>query len=336
MLSVIIPNYNHAHLIGRAIDAILKQSARAEEIIIVDDGSTDHSRGVISAYASRLPQIKAIFQERNHGLVASIARGIDLSTQRYIYLAASDDWVEAGFFATAIAMLESNPQAALFCGEVKVVDGQTGDLVGIRPPVRPLWRAGYVDPTSVSRTIRGKGHWVVGCGTIYRRDHLLAAGGLDPELGSFADGFLARRLALAHGFCFAPQIVATWVTYATSLSRQAAQNIDRATTMLNVVNKKMAAEPSFPPTFADTYSNLWRFSTARLALQARPVDHDMLVAMAGQTTTDRAVLKTIWTLLPDSLAHFVSLCWLWLRLRPYSLAGLVRTAIVRRLESRNP
>lgn len=46
-ISVIIPNYNRAHIIGRAIDSVLSQSLPALEIIVVDDGSSDHSRNFI-------------------------------------------------------------------------------------------------------------------------------------------------------------------------------------------------------------------------------------------------------------------------------------------------
>ena len=52
-LSVGMPNYNHGHLIGRALDAIVAQSRPPDELIIVDDASTDRSLEVIESYAKR-------------------------------------------------------------------------------------------------------------------------------------------------------------------------------------------------------------------------------------------------------------------------------------------
>ena len=330
MLSVIIPNYNHAHLIGRAIDALVTQSHAPDEIFIVDDDSSDNSVEIIAKYAARFPQIKVLVADKNVGLVGSLNRGLESAAGRYIYLAAADDWVEPGFLATAVEMLERHPQSALFCGEVRVVEAETGQALGTRPPVRPLLRAGFVAPQSVPRVVQGKGHWVVGGGTVYRREHVVAAGGLDARLGSFADGFLARKLALTHGFCFAPGIVATWNVYSTGLSREVALHVDRANALLVVAQEHITADASFPPGYARNYSDLWRFSTARLAVQANPVDHAMLESMACQSAADRLVKRMIWSMLPDRAARLATMAWLWIRFRPYSPIGLIRTRIVRR------
>ena len=54
-LSVLMPNYNHARFVGIALDAILGQSRRADEIILVDDVSTDNSVEVMTEYAAVIP-----------------------------------------------------------------------------------------------------------------------------------------------------------------------------------------------------------------------------------------------------------------------------------------
>ena len=59
-LSVIIPNYNRASLIGETIRSILSQTRVSDEIIVVDDGSTDESRDVIREF---VPRVQLIVQE---------------------------------------------------------------------------------------------------------------------------------------------------------------------------------------------------------------------------------------------------------------------------------
>lgn len=91
MVSVIIPSYNSARTILRAIDSVINQSYRNLEIIIVDDGSTDNTKEIINEYI-KSSIIKYYFQE-NQG--PSIARnnGVGFASGEYIaFLDADDEW----------------------------------------------------------------------------------------------------------------------------------------------------------------------------------------------------------------------------------------------------
>jgi hypothetical protein len=116
------------------------------------------------------------------------------------------------------------------------------------------------------------------------------------------------------------------------LSRQTASQVDRTQAMLAAVHARIATDHDIPDWYADTFSDLLRFSTARLAISAEPVDHAMLQAMAARTTSDRVVIHVIWSLLGGRSARIATLAWLWFRLKPYGLLALIRTAIARRFE----
>src|ERR1700677_4302933 len=75
-LSVILPNYNHAKLIPRALYAFLNQTPPAEEIIVIDDGSTDDSVKVIEEFARRHRSIRLIRHPANRGIVAAVKSGL--------------------------------------------------------------------------------------------------------------------------------------------------------------------------------------------------------------------------------------------------------------------
>lgn len=66
-VAVIVPCYNGAHYLGEALNSVLAQTHPADQIIVVDDGSTDHSPQIMAEYASKYPQIKAVSQA-NQGL----------------------------------------------------------------------------------------------------------------------------------------------------------------------------------------------------------------------------------------------------------------------------
>ena len=79
-LSLILTNYNHARYLPQSISAVLSQSVRPKEFIILDDASTDDSLQVLEAFAARDPIIRLVRNERNRGVCATIQRGIGLAT----------------------------------------------------------------------------------------------------------------------------------------------------------------------------------------------------------------------------------------------------------------
>src|SRR3954469_25682745 len=93
-LSVVLANYNHARYLPRALDAVLTQSVRPREVIILDDASTkDDSVEVIEGYAGREPSIRFVRNEQNLGVLRSYNKGVGLATSTYVLLAAADDYL---------------------------------------------------------------------------------------------------------------------------------------------------------------------------------------------------------------------------------------------------
>lgn len=91
-VSVIIPTYNRASYLPRAVYSVLNQSYRDLELIIVDDGSTDNTRDFLKTLDD--PRVKIIYQE-NRGVSAARNRGIYESSGELIGLLDSDDqWLE--------------------------------------------------------------------------------------------------------------------------------------------------------------------------------------------------------------------------------------------------
>lgn len=113
LVSIIIPNYNHAQYVSDAINSVLNQHYRQFEIIVVDDGSTDNSREVINRFSH---QIQFITQ-KNQGLSAARNTGIKAAAGIYIGLLDADDMVEPDFLSVLINLLTQNPQAdGIYCG----------------------------------------------------------------------------------------------------------------------------------------------------------------------------------------------------------------------------
>jgi len=90
-VSVIIPTYNRAHLIGRAIQSVLNQTYQDFELIVVDDGSTDNTEDVIRQFQEKDKRIRYIKHDKNKGGSAARNTGIKNSKGKYIAFQDSDD-----------------------------------------------------------------------------------------------------------------------------------------------------------------------------------------------------------------------------------------------------
>src|SRR5687768_5034795 len=87
LVSVVINNYNYGRYLGPAIDSALQQSYPCVEVIVVDDGSTDHSRAVIAGYGHRIiPIYKA-----NGGQASALNAGYEESQGEIVIFLDADD-----------------------------------------------------------------------------------------------------------------------------------------------------------------------------------------------------------------------------------------------------
>jgi len=89
-ISTIIPTFNRAHLITRAINSVLSQMELDDELIIIDDGSTDNTQDIVAKYGDRVKYIKT----RNGGCGAARNRGVQEATRPLItFLDSDDEWM---------------------------------------------------------------------------------------------------------------------------------------------------------------------------------------------------------------------------------------------------
>jgi glycosyltransferase involved in cell wall biosynthesis len=329
LLSVVLPNYNHAEYLSRAIDAIAGQSLPPDEIIVIDDASSDDSREVLMDCQRRHASLTILFNQRNRGALLGLQRGLELAKGRYVYFAAADDQILPGFFSNAINILEGAPTVGLFCAETILVDGATGRKLGRRPVVRPLRTGGHLVAKEVELLLKRADNFIHTGSTVFRRGALLNKGGFMIEAGSFSDGLLARKIALTEGMWFTPTAVATWHIHAGGLSRQTALALEKAVDALVVLPGLIERDRDFPPWYGELFQRRWRFGSARLALDVTPPDKALLEAMVPDTRVDHAVIAVLAPFFRFRAARLATLAWLTLRLRPYRLKDVAVTALDR-------
>lgn len=111
LISVVIPLYNKAAYVQRAVESVLMQGEAVKEIIVVDDGSTDDGAARVQAMANL--KVRLIRQE-NAGPSAARNRGIAESSCELVAFLDADDVYRPGFMQEILAMVETYPQAAIY------------------------------------------------------------------------------------------------------------------------------------------------------------------------------------------------------------------------------
>jgi glycosyltransferase involved in cell wall biosynthesis len=127
LVSVLTTVYNAEEYLNMAIDSILLQTYKNYEYILIDDGSTDHSRQIIEAYDD--PRIKYIYQ-KNQGLQAALNRGISIAKGKYIARMDHDDISYPSRLEKQVSFLESNKKIAMVGTSFDIIDSDSGIVGG--------------------------------------------------------------------------------------------------------------------------------------------------------------------------------------------------------------
>jgi glycosyltransferase involved in cell wall biosynthesis len=184
-VSVIIPTWNRRELVARAIDSVLAQTRPVEEIIVIDDGSTDGTGDFLAhRYGARLRYVR----QDNAGVSAARNRGLALAGGRYLALLDSDDSWLPEKTALQIALLEADPRLGMVVCNVRreSVDGGLIDIFDRRgqipedgPALRHVLRNPALAPVSA----------------LFRREVYETVGGFDESLRTAEDLDFHLRVA---------------------------------------------------------------------------------------------------------------------------------------------
>lgn len=120
MISVIIAIYNEEKRISKCLHSVLQQTYLNFEIVIVNDGSTDHSAEIINKYAEKYGKKVCGIYKENGGLASARNCGIDHAKGKYITFLDADDYIARNYLETLIAVAEKDGCNAVCSGQYKV------------------------------------------------------------------------------------------------------------------------------------------------------------------------------------------------------------------------
>ena len=126
MISVIVPIYNVEKYLNRCIESIVNQTYRDLEIILVDDGSTDHCGEMCDDWVRKDERIKIIHKE-NGGLSDARNAGMKIANGNYIAFVDSDDWIDLFMYEHMMRIMNANQSEIVSCGFRKVQKKELGN-----------------------------------------------------------------------------------------------------------------------------------------------------------------------------------------------------------------
>ena len=212
-VGVLLANYNDAPFLRTSLEAILAQTDPADEIVVVDDGSTDGSAAYIELMLRRHPNACLLRTDKNQGQHAAIQRALLAAQSDYVLWASADDLILPEFVERGRAMLERHPGVGVCFSRLTAWRDGTSTVTEFTEHNHgPAFDLGecprHYSPKDLKSILRHHYLWISGNTVLARRDALLEAGGFPLELRWHADWFAFYAIALRHGACSIPQTLA--------------------------------------------------------------------------------------------------------------------------------
>ena len=187
--STVIPVFNRAELIRPTLDSVLAQDAGDQEVIVVDDGSTDATLQTLASYSDRI----RVLSQNNSGPAVARNLGIANATGKYITILDSDDLWFPWTLATYAEAIERFDSPAFLAGAPSVFSDESEVKRIQREPLKAERFDDYLASGNQWR-------WFSASSFVLRADALRAAGGFSTEWINSDDADLALRLGQAKGF----------------------------------------------------------------------------------------------------------------------------------------
>jgi glycosyltransferase involved in cell wall biosynthesis len=322
LVSIIIPTYNAAEFVAQAVQSVLEQAYRHYELIVVDDGSTDDTKGALQAFDG---QIRYLYQP-NRGPSAARNAGIRIARGQYICFLDADDWWVPNKLEAQVDFITGHCNIGLVFSDAEEVDAHKvlhGSLLA-----RSRFYPEIMSQTPIQEAFRkllGQ-NFITTSTVMVRRECFVKAGLFDESLRVCEDTDMWLRIAANFGIAALPLIVG-W-------KRAHSGNISRNTELMLRCRIKVwkHAQRRFPehnpaiilnPRFANTHLQLGRhlLLTGRCK-EARQEGLRSLSYAVRHVVTERSLKKSIpnyrWSLalalIPLTLMGWSAVQALW-RLR---------------------
>ncbi|RKF12369.1 glycosyltransferase [Roseovarius spongiae] len=221
-VSVVIPTYNRATTLPRAIKSVLSQDYTDLELIIVDDASSDDTAEVLSRFED--PRLRVILHDHNKGFAGALNTGGYAARGDVIAFQDSDDEWLHGKLSRQMQELSAAPDDCVCVYCIKIVYGRDPDYVRGKRRIVCVPGPEIEEVSGDMRLALARTNFVSTQTIVCRKDAFLRAKGFDERLYNSVDWDFASRLATLGSFAFVDEpLVNTYIQKdsISTLSRKA-------------------------------------------------------------------------------------------------------------------
>ncbi|MSU54312.1 MAG: glycosyltransferase [Candidatus Staskawiczbacteria bacterium] len=241
LVSIIIPTYNGAKYIKRAIDSIFKQTYKNSEIIIVDDGSTDETPKIIEELKKGDSRIVIAKHETNKGFVKSLNKGLQEAKGSYIARLDDDDfWIDDKKLEKQVGFLEKNPEYVLVGGGLIKIDANGKEIIRyLFPEQDDQIRKSILISNSFAHS-----------GVVFRKAAVSQVGGYDERFGFFADRELWLKIGTVGKFYNFPEYFTSYLDKEVNNYNYNGRNVQ--------IRRKLISNLALRKKYKNDYPGYWQ------------------------------------------------------------------------------
>jgi glycosyltransferase involved in cell wall biosynthesis len=286
-ISVVIPAFNAAWCVHKAIDSVLAQEFRDFELLVIDDGSTDNTDVVLARYGDAIQVVR----QPNGGLSNARNAGIRESRGELVAFLDADDWWLPGKLARQVALMRAQPTVGFVSVAARVVDME-GRLLN-------MWSCTACTGPLLPHLFGANGD-VAGSGSavMVRRELFNRVGGFDESLRSLEDVDMWMRLAAVAGYACIDEPLVVILKRPGSMSRNLAVMKDAS---LRVMTKNRHLLPGalqgayWRKCLAAIHGDFakWRYRQGQRSAAVREVTSMLTLSPLGQGRLGLGLLRDI-------------------------------------------
>ena len=202
-IAIVIPNYNDALYLPMCLMSVLGLAERPEQIILVDDCSTDDSVKLAARQLNGVPGAQILVNPQRLGTMGALGVGLQHATCDYVLFLASNDHLNGEILAHAKTSIARLGPTGLWSAMVWVADAE-GTCEQVFPSAVVSMRETAFTPEECVRLAHRLGNWFTGTTMLFHRDTLQRIGGFDVEYRGLADLFAALTVSSLRGAIFCP------------------------------------------------------------------------------------------------------------------------------------
>ena len=228
-VSIVIPTYNSTRFIEETIDSVMRQSY-VNEVLIVDDFSTDGTVDLIKQISSKHEIVKIVLKSENTGLSKNINKAVKAIKNNYFILLGHDDCLPESFVSKGLNTLLEKKGDFLFCNS-KIIDENGAHQGFLLSNFKTKIKFMFV------KLFLKRGNFISSCGCIQSKEKFIEVGGWDEDYKMYGEYLFWCKASKVSKFVYSTASLALYRKHENNISKEIANHQSKQQAEYNRVAK---------------------------------------------------------------------------------------------------